>query len=319
MTSTALDYPHPVLDGIGYDFPGYSFTAEVDGENSHDDSDGNLVLKMRTTLDCPGMQKMIEEGRAKPIVRIRCPRTSLREVRPAVASGEFELALESGRLEERVTLETMIVATAKGAEDPYALSEFNQEYFSGVSFTIRKGDMLAVAPDVEVKLRRSEAAPKDTPGIVQIARAMHDEELRVHYATQADAGTEREDYIRIYLPEQGFSSYRKLREKRHYNQADSRFLQSALVLPAITEAVGLLRDEEQYEKEPDDPTYQGTVWADSVLEALRRHDVEDLGSETASSYELANKILEDVAGDALDKLLQTLEECMDAAYGDDDL
>ena len=87
-----------------------------------------------------------------------------------------------------------------------------------------------------------------------------------------------------------------------------RFLQSSLVLPAITEALSLLRREEMLEKGELDRHYMGTIWADSLYAALARMGFESLADQSSSDYELANKLLGNVEGDSLINLEQRLTE-----------
>ena len=313
MTTKALNYPHPVLDNINDDFPGCSFNIDfIESESTRD----SLTLKMRAVLDCSSIKAEINKGQAKPIIRIRCPKTAYREIRPIPPSGEFEIELEKKQLAGTLELEALIVTTKQ--INQYILPDFNQSYFANVSFKMRKGDILAVAPSLKMKLHSPKK--RNMAGIVRIRKAENNiKEPKVHYAAVQDEETEQGDYIYITLPKEEFESYGALRKKKYLYQGSERFLQSAIVLPALTEAISLLREEERWEKESDEKTYRGTMWADSTYEALERHGIESLGEEPASNYEIANKILENVTRDAISELLQKLEECATSSYGDDDL
>ena len=54
--------------------------------------------------------------------------------------------------------------------------------------------------------------------------------------------------------------------------------------------------------------YKGTVWADSILKALNNLGIDDLANCKNSDYELANKILGNVAVDSLNNLMQKMNE-----------
>lgn len=112
-----------------------------------------------------------------------------------------------------------------------------------------------------------------------------------------------------------------MRTKKHFKNGIERFLQSTLILPAITEAISKLRMEEylleNIEDEDYEILYKGTVWADSILKALNNLGIDDLANCTSSDYELANKILGNVAADSLNNLMQKMTEWSTIRQEDD--
>lgn len=63
--------------------------------------------------------------------------------------------------------------------------------------------------------------------------------------------------------------------------------------------------------EPDDieKHYIGTIWADSILDALyKKTGIDDLSSSDRSDLELANILLGNVEGDSLNNLFQKIKE-----------
>jgi hypothetical protein len=96
--------------------------------------------------------------------------------------------------------------------------------------------------------------------------------------------------------------------KKHLKNGVERFLQASIILPAVTEAISILRREEMIEADEDEPQYRGTVWADSILHALRGIGIEELASCNRSDYELANLILGNVVGDAISNPMQKLTD-----------
>ena len=67
--------------------------------------------------------------------------------------------------------------------------------------------------------------------------------------------------------------------------------------------------EDREEPEDGEARYHGTIWADSICEALKTSfDIEDLNDCPYSDYELANKLLGNVEGDAIDNLERKIKE-----------
>lgn len=176
---------------------------------------------------------------------------------------------------------------------------------------------MANEPGIKIKL--DTVLEKDMAGIVQIAVDPDIKEMKVNYATVKENNPKLTDYIVVTLPENEYMNYAKLRTKKHFKNGIERFLQSSLIFPAITEAIAKLRMEE-YLIETDEEyeiLYKGTVWADSILQVLNNLGIDDLPNCKNSDYELANKILGNVAADSLNNLMQKMIEWSTIRQEDD--
>lgn len=301
MASKILNYPHPVLAQGSRDFPGCVFRLDL---ISQDDSGQDLIFGLSCMLDCACLQEMLDDGRAAVYLRFRCSRTSYRGVKKVHGATDFEVRIPKNLVSDSLNLQAVIVA-ADGI-DGYALPEFNQSYFENMTFKLRKGDILAIEPGMTVKL--NSILEEDMAGIVQVTSDAKASEMHVHYAAIEDMDPSRTDYIYVMLPESEYYTYGQLRTKKHLKHGVERFLQSSLVLPAITEALSLLRREEMIEEGELDRHHMGTIWAESLYAALARMGIESLAEQPVSDYELANKLLGDVEGDSLSNLMQKLTE-----------
>ena len=199
----------------------------------------------------------------------------------------------------------MIVATQE--IEAFKLPEFNQKFFGGISFHIRKGDVLANEPGLNVKLNTT--LEKNMAGIV-IVRGKNQQNMSVNYAETNEPDPELSDYIVITLPDMDYKNYARLMSKKHLKNGVERFIQASVILPAITEAIALLRAEETTVDDEDESltNYKGTVWADSVYSALQRLGISDLSGSNRSDYELANLLLGNVSSDSISNLMQKLTE-----------
>lgn len=301
MRSKAIDYPHPVLNEYSNDFVESGFSIEI---VSHGDSGKNIEFELQYSLDCPGILQLIRDGIAKMYLRIVCYRTSYRTVEELKINENTIITLSKKLVADVIDLQAMIVATEDF--DNYKLAEFNNDYFEGTTFKIKKGAVIANEPGLKIKL--DTILEKNVSGIVQVTGSPSITEMKVNYASVEEDDPALSNYIVITLPDNEYKNYAKLRTKKHLKNGVERFLQSSVILPAITEAIALLRKEELVEADEEDPHYKGTVWADSVMLALANLGIEELATCNRSDFELANLILGNVVGDSISNLMQKLTD-----------
>lgn len=295
-----MEYPHPVLSEYTNDYLNAAFAINI---LEHDDAGSTLSFKIECTLTCDGLIHYIEEGLIKPILRITCPRTLYRKVYD-ISLGEKVIELPKNLIKDDVDFQGLLVATQ--AINSFYVEELNSEYFGSSSFVLRKGDVVAIAKAFKIKLNT--IPEKEPAGIVQVRVDQNATTPYVHYASLEDEDPTKTDYIYISLPQIEYASYAKLRQRKYMKIGIDRFIQSSLLLPALTEAVGLIRREEEMEPEDIEEHYKGTIWAESILSGLRKQGVEDLLSTTKTNYELANLLLGNVINDSINNLFQKMTE-----------
>lgn len=312
MRNKEIEYPHPVLNEYTNDFQDCAFSIEV---VSHSDNGNSLTFEIKCNLQCEGIVKMIKDGLAKIVLRVTCSRTSFRAIYALNLDAQTIVDIPKNLVVDVLDLKAMIVSN--GDYNTYCLSEFNQRYFGSQQFRLSKGYVMANEPGIKIKL--DTVLEKDMAGIVQIAVDPDIKEMKVNYATVKENNPKLTDYIVVTLPENEYMNYAKLRTKKHFKNGIERFLQSSLIFPAITEAIAKLRMEE-YLIETDEEyeiLYKGTVWADSILQVLNNLGIDDLPNCKNSDYELANKILGNVAADSLNNLMQKMIEWSTIRQEDD--
>lgn len=271
MRNKAIEYPHPVLNEYTNDYVDSSFEIDV---LSHTDNGGDIVIELEYQLHCDGLSQTIARGDAKPILRVTCFRTSYRETIDLNTTGSTLVRIDKRKVTGSIDLQAIIVATHEIRG--FKLPEFNQNYFSEIEFQIRKGDVLANEPGLNVKLNT--VLEKNMAGIVLVCGDVHASNMSVSYPETTEMDPKLSDYIVITLPDMDYKNYAKLMSRKHLKNGVDRFVQASIVLPAITEAIGKLRaEEETVDDNGDAPTsYKGTVWADSIYTALQRYDITEL-------------------------------------------
>lgn len=147
-------------------------------------------------------------------------------------------------------------------------------------------------------------------GIVQVRGDLNASNMSVHFPEVTEERPDLTDYIVITLPDMDYKNYARMMTKKHLKNGVERFVQASVILPAITEAVGKLRAEESTVGEDGDTIthFKGTVWADSIYDALIKYGILDLAENQMSDYEIANILLGNVASDSISNLMQKLTE-----------
>lgn len=286
MRNNLLDFPHPVLNEFSKDYIASNFTMTVvSTKNSGDE----LLIKLKYSLSCAGLQTLIVEGKAAVIVRVTCYRTSLRKSVPLNAD-VTELAISKSDISEAVEIEPWIII--KQDTKDFKLAEFNSDYFGSHSFNLKKGMVLAVAQGIRIKLNT--IIEKNLRGIINITTDKERDYYHVSYPKKTvEEGTLESDYITIYLSCDDYSRWHRLKNSQYQKNGVERFLQCSLLLPVVVDALNLLKCDEANDEE--DKEYQGTIWADSIYSKLRQYGIESLEDCDKSCAELANLLLNNIS------------------------
>jgi len=310
MRNKAIEYPHPVLNEYTNDFIEGGFSIEVVSNNDN----GNIIeLQFDYSLSCSGVAELLSDGLAKIVLRLTCKETSFRTVYDMELNGITVISIPKKNVANNIYIQAMVVATKN--IDRYALKEFNRDYFGDTTFSLRKGDIIANEPGLKIAL--DTVLERNMAGIVLINTDSNAKEMKVSYASVEETNPALTNYIFITLPDVEYKNYAKIMTKKHLKNGVERFLQSSIVLPAITEAVSKLRMEEMLQEDCVDCHYRGTLWADSIHEALINLGIDDLASNTQSDYEIANKLLGNVVFDSISNLMQKMMEWSTIRQEDD--
>ena len=301
MRNKTTEYPHPVLNEYLKDFVGGKFELY---DPVFEETSDDVILKMSYVLECPGLENLISDGLARVVLRVTCFRTSYRELFSLEPNQITEIPVSKKMIADSLDVQSMIIST--DTMDSYQLEEFNKNYFGGLSFVLRKGDVLADEPGFKIKLNT--VLEKNAAGVVQFSSDPGIESMQVRFATLEETDPEFTNYIVILLPTKEYTTYGDLTKKKHLKYGIERFLQSALVFPVIVEALALIREEQSLVDEEIEDHYIGTIWADSLIEALKKHGVDDLTNSGRRLTDLANLILGDVASDAINDLMQKMKD-----------
>lgn len=296
-----MQFPRPVLNEYLNDFEESKFEI---CNPTFDEKADSIILHLSYELICPGMEKFIADGYAKVIVRISCFRTSYRNSFELHADKVTDVIIDKKLISDCIDIQGIIVANA--LYNSYHLDEFNKNYFGDLYFSLRKGDVIANEPGIKIQLTTVlETVPS---GVVQIAGDPSIDKLKVKYATVEETDPQYSNYITVLLPQKDFDTYRKLTQKKHLKYGIARFLQASLILPALVEAIARIKNEELTDEDENEEHYLGTIWADSIIDALAKNAIDDITGTQKSDVEMANLVLGDVASDAINELMQKMTD-----------
>lgn len=310
MRNNTTQYPRPVLNEYLKDFDGSKFEI---CDPSFEEKADSIILHLSYDLVCPGMEKFIADGYAKVVVRLTCFRTSYRDVFELQPGKITDVVIDKKLIVDSIDIQGIIVATQ--TYNGYRLDEFNKNYFGDVPFTLRKGDVVANEPGMKIKLNA--VLEKIAAGVVQIAGDSSIEAIKVKFASLEETDPTYTNYITVLLPQKQFDTYKLLTKKKHLKYGIERFLQASLILPSIVEAITLIKDEELSEPEEVTEHYIGTIWADSLIDALVKNGIEDITTPQMTAIEMANLILGDVIADSISDLMQKMSDWSTIRQEDD--
>ncbi len=298
MRKSEINFPHPLLSDYSKDYSAEcSFVVDLGEvqETAH-----AFIFPFTYSLSSPGLKNMIEQNLATVVIRVYCSATSYRKVFKFDSSSVLSVEIPKGNVAKRIELQGSIVAAADTTS--FSLPEHNQNFFAGSVIDLNRGNILAEADPIQINIDDSELE-KQLSSIILIDSTEGIECLDVNYDDAEDG------LIHIRMPVNEYQEYFTLR-KNYGRYGISRFLQSAVLMPALTEAIQLLRTEAMLKEllgDEFEEKYGTTIWADSILgkcEELQR----DISDCSISAYGLANEILHFVTKDAVSELHKKAQE-----------
>ena len=280
-----VDYPHPLLHIGGDDYINCSFDITVDEEQTGI-KDSNIVISTSYLLDCNGLNEMITAGTAKVIIIIQSVALSYRRVfyfEERSLRGKFTVPKDC--VSDKLEIIGYIIA-AKSIKS-FSLLEHNPDYYRGVTFSIRKGDILARSTQKDIPIDDSEL-DKPISSIFDIAEKS-DMDMMIYPEFE-------DDKIRINIIPEMYNTYYQLRE--YNNGAYRRALAGLVVLPVLTEAIDKMIGNIQCDEASKDMRMFDWRWYRAINKKLRELNI-DLENYSDPSISLASKLLGDVVHDAL--------------------
>lgn len=302
MKSIKNEFPNPVLAAGRDDYieSCYFYSAFEDGDVSVGKE--NITITIQYALKCNGLEKMITEGDAAVVIIVRSSAASYSRIfQFPVGTTELTIDIPKYKVVNKIEITASVIA-AHNLEKFCCPGEFNDLYFRGNTFEIRKGDTLATEDTHIIYVDDSELE-KPISSIFSITEGD---------SIRSDILPDFTDQkITIYLKKDLYDLYYKFKDFN--NGVLRRYATGIIVYPVLVEAItyimGHYLAQEGDAAEGED--YSGRRWFRAI-----EKKVSDLGIDLSHYDEpcttLANRLLGGISIDALGSLKVTLENEMDS-------
>lgn len=207
-------YPYPVLTEARDDYTEKSFSSDINVTTVNK----SYQIDATFQIDEPHIKHLIDFGRASFSLFIINEETRYRKIE-STFQPKISLSIKSSMLNGKVTIIPIIVANSniQNFESP----NFNDDY-KGYSFSIKKGNTLAIAQSIEFDAIQNNDDLKQVPSIFTVVKSM-DKNLKT---MQVDLMSPR---IAIKLDKETFNTYNELR----LNPSMARLLSTLIILPSL--------------------------------------------------------------------------------------
>ena len=226
-------FPYPVLCEDTDDYVEGEFHVEASLEEQRL---SDIVVRFDIHLDNPGLQHLINMGKAEFVIHLECSNTAFRTVIRTFSDTERYRIMNS-RVNGNINFLAMIVA--KENIGHYSNPALNEDY-EGITLNISKASILGyenMSP-IHIAKNYEELAEKDSIfSIVKQTRLDQNERKPISFSLDSDR-------IKIYVDEEVYASYIRYKEMQS-------LMMSLLVMPALTYMLETLMREgtEQYESD----------------------------------------------------------------------
>lgn len=282
-------YPYPVLIPKGDDYVGCRFEVEIKSHKTPTE----IVYHLEASLDCPDLRAVVDRGDAAVILHVECPQSAFRKSF-AIPLGAADLQpLSTNDLSGKIFLCPFIVAQRELHD--YRSDSFNPEY-DGFSFNIRCGSILA---EGEQLIDYADTVTRDIdfkPDIFSV----------VPYTPQPEDGERMKvdlalnQKITIKLPQNIYAQYNAMMKSGEAKE----FLWSAIILPAVMEALYKIKECLQNDESAD---FESKIWYMRLterIEQLHPNAKSDLAEffDKKDIPELAQELIKNPVSAAVSKL-----------------
>ncbi len=284
-------YPHPVLSYFSDDIVGSQFQSTVAVKGTKTAYVFDITMKTSNH----DLAEMIETGKAQYAVHIECALTRYR----ALFTGRterFRFEIPSSSIDGRVEVCSFVLAL--NDLHKYSNSGFHADYQT-LSFSVRKGDTLAVAPDQTFIAEKKTDPLRRIPSIFVVVP----NEAEDAPAMDIDTNGHK---VRVSLSRPNFEAYTFLRQAQPLHST----LNSMIIVPALVAVLDGIR---QTAATPEGlATLESRRWYATVARRLKELGVDPANPDgfPESAPALAHKVIGEPLTDGL-KSLRSYEETVD--------
>jgi hypothetical protein len=280
-------YPHPVLSHFGDDIVGSIFQPVVKVKGIANAYEFEAIFKTNNT----DLLTLVDQKKAQFAVHVECNQTRYRKVFTGTTE-TMKFLVPSSELDGRVEVCSFILAAKP--MDKYKNVDFHPDY-AKLSFSVRKGDTLAVGLDHEFPAEKKDDPLGKIPSIFSIVPS-GDPEAK---GMDIELGGPK---IRVVLSQGNFETYNYLRS----NQALHPVLSASVIVPALVDVIETIR---RASTEGSLGDFADRRWYIVIARRLRQMKIEP---ENAATFnESTAKLAQDLLGQPVSASLDALKLLFD--------
>lgn len=297
MKSVKIEFPNPMLAAGRDDYIGSCMFHTVFSEEDIAVTADDIVVPIKYTLVCDGIQKLIDNEKAVVVVTAKCNTSSFSRLFPFPKNETaIELHIPKYSVVKRIEIVGAIIA-ASDIDGYECDDEFNSLYFGAHTFDVRKGDILATENSRLIYIDDSELE-KPISSVFNINKVANQEDDVVPDYS--------EDKIDINLREDLYNLYYNFKDFN--NGSLRRYITGIIVYPVLAEAITKICAHYQYNS---DEVNEDNRWFRAIEHKAAKIGVK-LEQYIDSPTQLANRLLGNVSFDALRNLKDMLESEMNS-------
>jgi hypothetical protein len=275
-------YPHPVLSYFSDDIIGSQFqvTVAVAGTKTA------YVFDITAKTSNRDLAKLIESGKAQYAVHVECALTRYRALFNDKRE-RFQFEIPATAIDGRVEVSSLIVSLSDLSA--YTNDGFHSDY-KKISFTVRKGDTLAVAADHVIIAEKKIDPLRKIPSIFVVVPNEADDAPAMDIDTNGPK-------IRVSLSKSNYDAYSDLRQAQPLHTS----LNSLVIIPAL---IAVLEDIKRASSEADLIDFESRRWYATLSRRLRQLGIDP--AEPDSFKESTPALAHRLVGEPLTDSLKTL-------------
>lgn len=300
MKRAKTEFPHPLLSKNRDDYINCDF--EVSQKELIEDNE-KILITLNYQLSSSGLQELLNAKLAKVIIKLENNGASYRNIYEfEYQKNEITINLNKDKIVGDIEVKGYIIANTDIGN--FSLAEHNKEYFEGVNFTIRKGDILAEEPGIVIRLYSSELE-KPVASIFIIK--MNDETKTK--TNESIIPKFNKDKIEIILDKSTYHFYSRLRKKKVLR----KYLSGVIIFPVLVQAIVVMQNiyatpadsENEYKVE----SFKKLRWFKAIEKKLDKMEI-DISNTPLSPVTISSKLLGDIVYSAVSGLKETIDELL---------
>lgn len=299
MKSIKDEFPNPVLATGRDDYiESCSFHTIFKDNQIKVDTD-NIIIPTKYTLVCEGLQTLLDCGDAIVIISVKSTAASYSKIfKFSAGTTEMDILIPKFSVVNKIDISGSIIA-AHNINAFRCENEFNSLYFSGATFEIRKGDILAIDDGCSIYIDDTELE-RPISSIFNIIR-------RENQASDIIPCFEDEK-IQIYLKNDLYDLYYKFKDFN--NGILRRYVTGIIVYPVLVEAIVYVLCHYQTEEKDDLDDFSNKRWFRAIYNKASAKGIDLRNYDCATT--LANDLLGGIALDAIQSFKDTLDNEMNS-------